>query len=202
MPRSIALALTLLLLAPAAAHASSYIPAEVPQPDVVTVADSAAGQSLQLRGVPYQWAGSTPSGFDCSGFTRYVYLKLGITLPHSSYGQWDAGRHVSRSELLPGDLVFFDGLNHVGLYLGHGRFIHSPHTGTVVSIDSLNTGWYADTYVGAVRVRGSQLPRRHHHHAGDAKANRERTRLFGLVIHQLTLPGPNEDSRRLAPDAG
>ena len=130
------------------------MPAGVPQPDVVTVADSAAGQSLHLRGVPYQWAGSTPSGFDCSGFTRYVYLQLGIELPHSSYGQWDAGRHVSRSELLPGDLVFFDGLNHVGLYLGHGRFIHAPHTGTVVSIDSLNTGWYADTYVGAVRVQG------------------------------------------------
>ena len=199
MPRSIALALTLLLLAPAAAQASVYMPAGVPQPDVVTVADSAAGRSLHLRGVPYQWAGSTPSGFDCSGFTRYVYLQLGIELPHSSYGQWDAGRHVSRSELLPGDLVFFDGLNHVGLYLGHGRFIHAPHTGTVVSVDSLNTGWYADTYVGAVRVRGSQLPRRHHQHAGDAKAKQDLSRLFNVVARRLTGPEPHTPTHQPIP---
>jgi cell wall-associated NlpC family hydrolase len=85
-----------------------------------------------------------------------MYSRVGIDLAHSSFAQWDSGRHIGRSELRPGDLVFFAGLGHVGLYLGHGRFIHAPHSGTDVSTASLNAGWYAATYVGAVRVAGSQ----------------------------------------------
>jgi peptidoglycan DL-endopeptidase CwlO len=103
-------------------------------------------------GVRYAYGGVSPrSGFDCSGFTRFVYAHFGITLPHYSGAQFGLGRRVSRAGLRPGDLVFFDGLGHVGLYIGGGRFIHAPHSGTRVSIDSLD-GWYAGRYDGARRL--------------------------------------------------
>ena len=75
-------------------------------------------------GTPYVWAGSTPSGFDCSGFVRFLYGRFGIDIPHSSYAQWGLGRHVVRNDMRPGDIVFF-GMGHVGIWLGNGRFIHS-----------------------------------------------------------------------------
>jgi cell wall-associated NlpC family hydrolase len=124
-----------------------------------TVARAAVRFALELRGVPYVWAGSSPAGFDCSGFTRYVYGHFGVRLPHSSYAQWTAGRHIPRSRLLPGDLVFF-GTGHVGLWLGHGRFIHAPHTGAVVSVERLAASWYENSLSGGVRVSGSQRPLR------------------------------------------
>jgi cell wall-associated NlpC family hydrolase len=105
-----------------------------------------------LLGVPYVYGGTSPrSGFDCSGFTRFVYAHFGITLPHYSGAQFAMGRRVSRWGLRPGDLLFFDGLGHVGMYIGSGLFIHAPHTGTRVSIASL-TGWYAGRYDGARRL--------------------------------------------------
>jgi cell wall-associated NlpC family hydrolase len=100
-------------------------------------------------GVRYVYGGTSPrTGFDCSGFTRFVYAHFGISLPHYSVAQFDLGRRVSRVGLRPGDLVFFDGLGHVGLYVGGGRFIHAPHTGTDVQISPLAE--YG--YVGARRV--------------------------------------------------
>ena len=122
-----------------------------------TVASAAARFALRELGVPYAWGGTTPAGFDCSGFTRYVYAHFGIDLPHSSYAQWDVGRHLSRSQMRPGDIVFF-GTGHVGIWLGHGRFVHAPHTGTVVSINRIDSGWYAETFSGGVRVPGSERP--------------------------------------------
>ena len=121
--------------------------------------DRAVRIALRERGVPYVWAGSTPAGFDCSGFTRWVYAQLGIRLPHSSYAQWDMGRHIPRSALRPGDLVFFAGNGHVGIYVGGGRFIHSPQTGEVVSIAALSSAWYGAAYDGAVRLPGTQRAR-------------------------------------------
>jgi cell wall-associated NlpC family hydrolase len=104
-------------------------------------------------GVRYSYGGSSPrSGFDCSGFVRYVYAHFGVSLPHSSYAQFGDGRRVARGRLRPGDLVFFDGLGHVGLYVGNGRFIHAPHTGTRVRIESL-AGWYSSRFDGARRLR-------------------------------------------------
>ena len=107
---------------------------------------------MRYLGVPYRWGGASPStGFDCSGFTMYVFAQVGISLPHSSYAQYGMGSPVSRSQLAPGDLVFFNGLGHEGIYIGGNQFIHAPHTGDVVKISSM-TGWYASTYVGARRV--------------------------------------------------
>jgi peptidoglycan DL-endopeptidase CwlO len=105
----------------------------------------------QYLGVPYRWGGASPSGFDCSGLVMYVFAQVGVSLPHSSYAQYGMGSPVSRDQLQPGDLVFFDGLGHVGIYVGGGSFIHAPHTGDVVRISSLS-GWYASSYVGARRI--------------------------------------------------
>jgi hypothetical protein len=88
-------------------------------------------------GTPYRYAGMSPSGFDCSGLVAYVYGQLGVDLPHNAAAQYAYGRPVSRSQLRPGDLVFFHGLGHVGLYIGRGKIIHSPQSGERVEIQSL-----------------------------------------------------------------
>ena len=103
-------------------------------------------------GTRYTWGGTSPrSGFDCSGFTRFVYAHFGISLPHYTGSQFSRGRRVSRGGLRPGDLVFFDGVDHVGIYVGGGRFIHAPHTGTHVQVASLG-GWYSTRFDGARRL--------------------------------------------------
>jgi cell wall-associated NlpC family hydrolase len=105
----------------------------------------------RFLGVRYVYGGVSPrTGFDCSGFTRFVYSHFGVVLPHYSGAQFSMGHRVSRGHLRPGDLLFFEGVGHVGLYLGGGRFIHAPHTGTRVSVSSLN-GWYSSEYDGARR---------------------------------------------------
>jgi cell wall-associated NlpC family hydrolase len=110
------------------------------------------GIAMQYLGVPYVWGGASPSGFDCSGFIMYVYAQIGVSLPHHAASQYSAGSPVSRDALEAGDLVFFNGLGHAGIYIGGGQFIHAPHTGDVVKISSLSDSWYAATYVGARRL--------------------------------------------------
>lgn len=106
----------------------------------------------KYAGVRYVYGGSSPRyGFDCSGFVRYVYQHFGVSLAHSSFSDAVTGRSVGRTWLRPGDLLLFDGNGHVGIYIGHGKFIHAPHTGTVVRIETM-AGWYSARFDGARRV--------------------------------------------------
>jgi peptidoglycan DL-endopeptidase CwlO len=123
----------------------------IPVPPSSTLGGQAVAIAEQYLGVPYVWGGASPSGFDCSGLVMYVYGRLGVSLPHNAAAQYGMGTPVPRDALEPGDLVFFDGLGHVGIYVGGGSFIHAPHTGTVVQISSLS-GWYSSEYVGARRI--------------------------------------------------
>ncbi len=111
----------------------------------------AASVAARYLGVPYVWGGATPAGFDCSGLVVYVYAQLGIALPHYTGALWALGVPVPRDQLQQGDLVFFDALDHVGIYIGANEFIHAPHTGDVVKVSTL-TGSYAAGYVGARRI--------------------------------------------------
>lgn len=106
---------------------------------------------MQHRGAPYRWGGADPAGFDCSGFVRYVYAQLGIWLPHNAARQYEYGTPVARHRLEPGDLVFFDGLRHNGIYIGQGRFIHSRQSGKRVGVGRLDDAWYRSRWVGARR---------------------------------------------------
>ncbi|MBQ9924643.1 MAG: C40 family peptidase [Clostridia bacterium] len=109
-------------------------------------------------GVPYVYGGGSPKGFDCSGFTSYVYKHFNVSLPHSSASQYTRVSKVSRDNLQPGDLVFFASsaggsrINHVGIYVGNGNFIHAPRPGKVVCYDSLYSSYYSSHYVGAGTV--------------------------------------------------
>jgi peptidoglycan DL-endopeptidase CwlO len=107
--------------------------------------------ALRFLGTPYRYGGASPrTGFDCSGFVAFVYRHFGVALPHYTFAQFELGRRVARRALEPGDLVFFDGLNHVGLYIGRGRFIHAPHTGSQVRIEWLR---YGGRFAGARRIK-------------------------------------------------
>jgi cell wall-associated NlpC family hydrolase len=140
--------------APILATSSDATPSTTPSP--VAAPSGGGGNStlvdiaMRYLGIPYVYAGADPSGFDCSGFTMYVYAQIGISLPHNAAMQFGMGTPVSYNDLEPGDLVFFYGLGHVGMYIGGGNFIHSPHTGDVVKISPL-AGHYASVFDGARR---------------------------------------------------
>jgi cell wall-associated NlpC family hydrolase len=110
--------------------------------------------ALRYVGVPYVWGGTSFDGVDCSGFVQAVFEHNGISLPRTADSQFEVGRHVTMSDLEPGDLVFFEtyaaGASHVGIYLGGGRFIHASSEG--VRIDALAEDYYALRYIGARRL--------------------------------------------------
>jgi peptidoglycan DL-endopeptidase CwlO len=132
------------------------ITAVAPESDTVVAPPPTHGNVVQYAmsqlNTAYVWGGSAPGGFDCSGLVMWAYAQVGVSLPHSSYAQYGYGVPVSRDQLQPGDLVFFDGLGHVGIYIGGGQFVHAPHTGDVVKISSLDESWYSATFVGARRI--------------------------------------------------
>lgn len=107
--------------------------------------------ALQFQGTPYQWGGTTPKGFDCSGFVQYVYRHFNIELPRTTYEQIKVGTQVSYDQIQIGDILFFDNGDHEGIALGGGRFLHAPHTGDVVKISPL-AGHYHDNFTAARRI--------------------------------------------------
>jgi peptidoglycan DL-endopeptidase CwlO len=123
----------------------------VPAPPSSTLGGQAVAIAEQYLGVPYVWGGASPSGFDCSGLVMYVYAQLGVSLPHNAAAQMLSLRAVPLTALEPGDLVFFNGASHVGIYVGNGTMIHAPHTGTVVQFGSINE---EGSITGAARVPG------------------------------------------------
>ncbi len=112
--------------------------------------------ALSLRGVPYRDGGASPSGFDCSGFTHYVYGQHGVALPRLATDQFDVGTEVTRTELEPGDLVFFattaSGPSHVGLALGGDEFVHAPSQRGEVRVERLSARYWSRRWIGAKRV--------------------------------------------------
>ena len=116
----------------------------------LTLSQRAVRLARKQLGVPYVYGGASRSGFDCSGLVSWVYGRLGVSLPHNAAALYGIGRPVRRSKLRPGDLLFFHGLGHVGIYIGRGLMIHAPQSGRSVEIQSL--ALRSGTLVGARRV--------------------------------------------------
>ena len=140
---------------PATASSSEIMPGphSILEPPPPTRAERAAKFALEEVGVPYRWGGESPeSGFDCSGLVRWAYLRVGVELPHNSYALYGEGKRVAASRMAPGDILFFEGLGHVGLYIGRGRMVHAPETGRNVEVVRLGGSNYGTRLIGARRV--------------------------------------------------
>ncbi|MGY4515482.1 C40 family peptidase [Lysobacter sp. HA18] len=122
-------------------------------------AQSVLARAFALLGTPYRWGGTSTEGFDCSGLVGYVFRNaLGVELPRVARDQAQTGTMVDRSQLTAGDLVFFSthssGVDHVGIYIGNGKFLHAPRTGRDVTVSELDTGYWNGKFVQARRVAG------------------------------------------------
>ncbi len=131
-------------------------PVTTPVARSVPTGEKAAAVALQQVGVPYRYGGSTRSGFDCSGLVQYSYRQAGKNLPRTTGQLWSSTSTVARSDLLAGDLLFFSiegKMSHVGLYLGGQRFVHAPSSGRQVSVEHLNSPFYAAALMRAGRPK-------------------------------------------------
>ncbi len=143
---------------PVAPSDAAPTPEADPVISVAPPADASKGAqvvsiAMQYLGIKYVWGAASPSvGFDCSGLTMYVFNQVGVSLPHYAAAQFGMGTSVSKDQLQPGDLVFFRGLGHMGMYIGGGNMIHAPRTGDVVKISSIYDSYYVANWVGARRV--------------------------------------------------
>lgn len=142
------------------------LPLEPPVPESAHVSPQRAEallQTLLVLGVDYQNGGNTPaSGFDCSGLVAHVFREAyGMRLPHNTRAQSELGVRVSLAELRAGDLVFYNTLNrpysHVGIYVGDGRFVHAPKTGTRVRVEQVGAAYWMKRFDGARRLQSSTL---------------------------------------------
>jgi cell wall-associated NlpC family hydrolase len=154
--RALVLAATLCGLSVISVGCRSTAELSPPAPVVSTPhlerASSVVALALAHVGAPYRWGGADPRGFDCSGFVMYVYGRAGVALPHGAVKQYRLGTSVSREHLAPGDIVFFDRLNHSGIYIGDGRFVHATKPGDAVKVSRLDEAWFARRWVGARRL--------------------------------------------------
>jgi cell wall-associated NlpC family hydrolase len=116
-----------------------------------TQADKAVAFAYAQLGKPYQWGATGPASYDCSGLAQAAWAAAGIAIPRDTYEQWAALPHISASDIQPGDLLYYDGVGHVAIYVGGGYIIDAPQTGMDVEKIPMNTGWYASTFVGAAR---------------------------------------------------
>ena len=124
-----------------------------------SISDEVLSQAMSLKGIKYKYGGNSPqTGFDCSGFVNYVFNKAAnVKMPRTTRGLSRIGDTVKKQELLPGDLVFFNTrrrpFSHVGIYLGEGEFIHAPSTGSKVSVENMDTGYWKQRFNGGKRVK-------------------------------------------------
>jgi len=116
-----------------------------------TQADKAVAFAYAQLGKPYQWGATGPSSFDCSGLAQAAWGAAGVAIPRDTYEQWAALPHIASSAIQPGDLLYYDGVGHVAVYVGDGFIIDAPQTGMDVQKIPMGTGWYASSFVGAAR---------------------------------------------------
>ena len=116
-----------------------------------TQAEKAVAFAYAQLGKPYQWGATGPNSYDCSGLAQAAWAAAGVAIPRDTYEQWAALPHISSSAIQPGDLLYYDGVGHVAMYVGNGYMIDAPQTGMDVEKIPMDTGWYASSFVGAAR---------------------------------------------------